>query len=284
MDAVMARKMHRTLEAYHGMIYLVPEATAAYQELGVSRDRYHVGYFASRAAAMGPVPGEVVVATFYNFHPSLVMSAVPGCWDLAPPDDWQRARRQAADAALHRLIGDAIDGSSIAEALQLARAAADACGPAGRPLFAGHASLDWPDRAHLALWHAITLLREYRGDGHVAALTEADVSPIEALLLHEGMGAIPPGVLQTTRSWSDDEWEAGRAQLRERGWMDGDELSTSGRRLREDLEARTDELAMAPWRVLGSDGCQRLRQLVRPLSKAIVDSGDLGPLTAARTR
>jgi hypothetical protein len=95
---------------------------------------------------------------------------------------------------------------------------------------------------------------------------------------------VPRGVLQATRSWSDVEWDEGRARLRERGWMEGDELSESGRRLREDLEHRTDELAMAPWQALGIDGCQRLRDLVRPLSKRIAESGELGPLTTARTR
>jgi hypothetical protein len=42
------------------------------------------------------------------------------------------------------------------------------------------------------------------------------------------------------------------------------------------VEDRTDELALAPWRHLGRDGCDRLRALVRPFSQAIVGSGSFG--------
>ena len=33
----------------------------------------------------------------------------------------------------------------------------------GRPLYAGHADLAWPDAPHLVMWHALSLLREHRG-------------------------------------------------------------------------------------------------------------------------
>ena len=91
--------MHRTLEVYHGMIYFVPEARVEYEALGLSSSDFFKGYFASRASAMGEVPGEVVVATFFNFHPDLVMGAVPSCWSVASAKDWQAARQRGADAA-----------------------------------------------------------------------------------------------------------------------------------------------------------------------------------------
>ena len=75
MDRTTARKMWRTLEPYHGMIYFVPEAVAEYDEIGLAPGR--MGYFASRSAAMGPVPAAVVVATFFNFHPDLVHGVIP---------------------------------------------------------------------------------------------------------------------------------------------------------------------------------------------------------------
>ena len=269
----LARKMHRTLEPYHGMIYFAPEAQSEYEQLGLPAGEYFEGYFASRSAAMGAVAAEVVIATFYNFHPDLVRAAVPSCWELATPAEWQAARRRGADRALRRMLGDALDAPEVSEAAASAREAAGACAPAGRPLFAGHTSLDWPDEPHLALWHAVTMLREYRGDGHVDVLVHADISPGEALLLHETSGMIPPGFLQPSRAWSDDEWEEARQMLRDRGWMDGDELSAEGRQVREDIERRTDELAIAPWIALGGTRCARLRELVRPLSKAIVAAG-----------
>src|SRR3954452_18989241 len=107
-DAVLARKMWRTLEPVHGMIYFAPSASAAYADLGV---KGQAGYFASRAAAMGPVPADVVIATFYNFHPSVVRQAIPSAWETAPPARWIDARLTAADVALREVLGDDAIGS-----------------------------------------------------------------------------------------------------------------------------------------------------------------------------
>ena len=83
MDHVTARKMHRTLEPYHGVVYFAPEPAAAYRELGL---RGRSGYFASRSAAMGAVEVDVVVATFFNFYPDLVRGAMDGVWDRVTPE------------------------------------------------------------------------------------------------------------------------------------------------------------------------------------------------------
>jgi len=173
------------------------------------------------------------------------------------------------------VLGAVVDGPEIAEAATFARIATEACSPAGRPLFAGHASLGWPAPPHLALWHAITLLREFRGDGHVSLLVGAGLTPCEALVLHQATGQLPAGVLQATRAWSDDEWASARHGLQERGWIDDDHLTEEGAIVRDEIERRTDELAMAPWDALGEHRCRRLRELVRPWSRAIVASGVL---------
>jgi len=276
MEPVMARKMWRTLEPYHGLIYFAPEGADAYAALGVTgRD----GYFASRAAAMGAVPAEVVIATFFNFNPELVRHAIPAAWDAAAPRDLVAARFGAADAALRRALGDAVDEPEVTRAAGLARVAADACSPHGRPLFAGQSSLPWPDAPHLALWHAISLLREFRGDGHIAALVDAQLSGLDALVLHAASSEVPRAVLQTSRGWSDAAWELAVAGLAGRGLVDGNGAFTdAGAALRQHIEDRTDTLALAPWEALGDDGCDELRGLVRPLSKAIVESGALSVL------
>ena len=274
MDPVMARKMWRTLEPYHGLIYFAPEATAAYEALGVMGSD---GYFASRAAAMGAVPAEVVVATFFNFNPEVVRSAIPKAWSAASPEQLVMARRSAADAALRRAVGGDLDTPDVARAAELARAAADVCTAPGRPLYAAHASLPWPTEPHLALWHAITLLREFRGDGHLAALVDAELEGIDALVLHAASGEVPRAALQTTRGWTDEAWHASVARLAERGLVDGDGTFTpEGLALRQHVEARTDALALAPWKAVRADGCGELRALVRPLSRAIVDGGAFG--------
>lgn len=274
MEALMARKMWRTLEPYHGLIYFAPEATAAYEALGVPG---FDGYFASRAAPMGAVPAEVVMATFFNFNPAVVRRAIPSAWEATTPERLLEARLGAADAALRRATGSSLDGPDVARAAELARQATEGCTAAGRPLYAAHASLPWPDPPHLALWHAISLLREFRGDGHIACLVEAGLGGIDALVVHAASGEVPRSALQASRSWGDDDWSASVARLQARGLVDADGAFTdTGTALRQHIEDQTDALALAPWAHLGEAGCDELRSLVRPLSKAIVGSGTFG--------
>jgi hypothetical protein len=267
----VARKMWRTLEPLHGMIYFVPEAPAGYAQLGLF-DRS--GYFVSRAAPMGAVTSAVVVATFFNFHPDLVARAMAGAWDRTTPADVLAVRLRAADLALRRILGDALDGAEMEEAAALSRRAAEACTPQGRPLAAGHLALAWPEAPHLQLWHAVSILREYRGDGHIAALVTEAVDGLQAAVAHAATGDVPREILQRTRTWSDEEWEGGEAALCGRGWLDAHgALTEAGRAHRQWVEDRTDALAMPPWEHLGPQGCERLRELARPLRRAVVDAG-----------
>ena len=272
MDLTTPRKMHRTMEPYHGMIYFVPEARQRYEALGLTGRR--MGYFASRAAAMGPVPAEVVIATFFNFNPDLVRRAIPEAWSLATPQAIIDARLVAADQALRRMLGTAIDGPEVAEAAALATLATGGCHPEGRPLYAAHAALTWPDEPHLALWWAQTLLREFRGDGHIAALVTEDLTGPEALVLHEASDAesLAAGVLQVSRAWPDDQWQATRDALASRGLLEGDgTITDAGSALRQRVEDTTDRLMLGCWERLGEDRCQRLRQLVRPVSRTVFE-------------
>ena len=274
-DAELARKMWRTLEPYHGLVYFTPHAAAAYAELGIhGRD----GYFASRAAPLGAVGPEVVIATFYNFHPPLIHHAIPAVWEQASPAEVLAARLAAADAGLREVLGDAIDGDDVIEAATLAETAARACTPGGRPLYAGHAQLPWPDEPHLALWHSITLLREYRGDGHIAALVTAQLDPCEALITHAAAdnSGIGPDVLQRSRAWPEEDWNAAKDRLSLRGLFDGARLTDEGNALRAQIEEQTDQGALGPWETLSTEDATRLRTLVRPWSRAISDSGVFG--------
>lgn len=281
MEPVVARKTWRTLEPLHGMIYFVPEAADRYAAAGVTDAR--AGYFASRAAAMGEVSAEVVIATFYNFHPDLVRRAIPHAWTEASPAALLAARIDAADAALRRALGTAVDGDAVQRAATLAKEAALVAAEhvEGRPLFAGHATLDWPGVPHLDLWTAQTMLREFRGDGHIAALTVEGLSGCEALVVHAASGEVPAAVLQGSRAWSDGEWTTTVERLSERGLVDGaGALTDEGRTLRESIEDRTDRLALAPYEALGEERCAELRELSRPLSRAVVDAGLLVPSRA----
>jgi hypothetical protein len=276
-DPVVARKTWRTLEPVHGVVYFAPEPAEEYERAGLAPGR--MGYFASRAAPMGTPPAETVIAAFFNFNPALVRDVIPAAWALADPARIVEARLTGIDRTLRRILGDAVASPGVAAAAELARAAAEtACEQLdGRPLFAGHAALPWPDDAHLVLWHAQTLLREFRGDGHIAALVTHGFSGIEALVTHAANGDVPADVLRATRAWSADDWVAAVEGLRSRGLVDAEGAFTdAGRTLRQSVEDLTDTLAAPAYMGLGDDGCAELRRLVRDISKQIVAAGDFG--------
>ncbi len=247
MDPVIARKTWRTLEPVHGAIYFAAEAREEYRAVGL--DDRMTGYFASRSAPMGAVNAEVVIATFFNFDPDLVRRSMDGVW--ATGGAARAARRTVAWRRPHdpnprrgvRRLGRDRRGRRPRRAAALA-----ACErPEGRPLFAGHASLPWPDEPHLVLWHAQSLLREFRGDGHIVALAVEGLDGCEALVTHAAAGDVSSDILRATRQRTGDDWLAAEERLRERGWLDPDLAFTElGRERRDWIEARTDELAARP--------------------------------------
>lgn len=257
------------------MIYFTPIAAEEYATAGVTKSR--AGYFASRSAPMGAVGAEVVVATFYNFHPGLVRHAMKGVWDATTPERLLEARFRAAGRALHMAFDDELIASTKFQATlaALRRAAAIACEhPQGRPLFAGHASLAWPDDPVLVLWHAQSLLREFRGDGHIAALTVEGLSGLDALISHAASGDVPAQVLRQTRAFSDDEWAAGVESMAVRRLVDATGAFTdAGRAQRDRIEDTTDRLAHAPFAALGADTCATLRNTGAELTQLVVAAG-----------
>ena len=275
----VARSTWRALEPVHAMVYFAKEAQEEYADLGLDvKANRAAGYFPARAAAMGRVGPGVVHATFFNFSRLAVEFGMAGCWDVTSPEQLVAARRRAADRALRRLCGDLLDDPGVAEAAALARTASEGCTPHGRPVYAAHADLPWPEEPHLQLWHAQTLLREHRGDGHIAALVIAGVTGLEAGVLHVVQGdSWTRGPLQKTRGYSDEEWEAAVAGLVRRGWLTAESTFTeAGAAARAEVERRTDELSLPAYEHLGEDGCARLRELARPLRSAVLEGGGIG--------
>jgi hypothetical protein len=268
-----SRRLWRALEPYHAVVYFAPESQAACTELGTRG--YWMSYFALRSAPLGAAPPELITAVFYGFAPRLVARAVPDTWKVASPQRFLAVRLEAVDAALHRLLGpDVLRSAEVAEAAELAREAALAAPTAGRPLGAANAALPWPEPAHLVLWHAQTVLREHRGDGHVAALLTADLDPVESLVLFAADIAMDPDWMRTRRGWTEDEWTTGVGRLVGRGLLDADgALTDAGRAVRAAVEERTDTLADAPLAALGDVRAARLAELATPLVQAIV-AGD----------
>lgn len=270
----LARTAWSALEPYHALIYFAPEGRAAYAAAGLKG--FWMGYFASRAAPMGAVSAHVVTATFFNFHPQMVARAIPDAWRFSTPERVLQARYQIADAALRRLLGEQITSAEVEEAAELAKQAALACPVAGRALFAAYCDVPWPTEPHLVLWHAATLLREFRGDGHVAALLAEGFDGCEAHVTLVGTGAVPRETIQPHRGWSNDEWEAAQQRLQQRGLLDEHaRLTSAGQALRQAIEDRTDLLARPPWEHVGEAKSARLISLARELSTAIVQQGGI---------
>lgn len=260
------------------MTYFAPETEQFLTAAGLTPGR--MSYFAGRSAPMGAVGAGVVAATFYNFNPALVARHVPAAWSLASPAALVEARFAAVDAALRRLLGDDVVGSAdVAEAAGLARRAAEACTGDGRPLAAAHMDLDWPTAPHLVLWHALTILREHRGDGHVTQLVGAGLSGLEAIITHTatGKGFVVP-FARASRGWSQEQWDAGVAGLVERGLLAPDtdtdlSLTPAGSDLRKGIEEGTARLAAAPWDHLGAEGTTRLGEIGGSLVRALLGAG-----------
>lgn len=271
----LGRTCWGALEPLHVVGYFAPETTQAYVDLGLHP---RLSYFAARSAAFGPVGPAVATATFYVFAPWLPAKALPAAWEIASPAAVQQARRDGVATALRGILGT----PDVSEALDLARRACEGLSAAGRPLYAAHSALAWPADELLALWHAATLIREHRGDGHVALLQSAGLDPVEALVIG-GLYSSNTEFVRTTRGWSEDEWSAAEGRLRDRGLLTADgALSEDGRALRQHVEDETDTHAVQGWAHLGADGCHRLYELAAPLRKRILDSGVLPAWIGAR--
>ncbi len=196
----LSRKAWSDLEALHVVGYFAPQVTQKYVDLGLDP---RLSYFASRSAAFGEAGPGLTVATFYVFAPWLVEAALPGAWKIASPAKLVEARRAGMSDALRDVLGE----PEVDEALGIAREVCSHLSPQGRPLYAAHAELPWPEDGLLALWHAATLVREHRGDGHVSVLLTNDVDPVEATVLG-GLWSGTTRFLQKTRGWSDEEYAA----------------------------------------------------------------------------
>jgi hypothetical protein len=267
-------RAHRAIEPLHNHVYFAPETEQHLTAVGLRPGR--MCYFAGRAAPMGAVGPGVVTATFYNFSPTLVARHIPRAWTLATPEQVVAARLTAARASLTRLLGglDAVAAPEVGELAGLMREACSVLTPEGRPLYAGHADQPWPEDPLLAMWHGASLLREYRGDGHLTALLRADLSGIESLISHTatGRGFTEPAA-KATRGYSDEEWTAGCALLADRGLLDDAGLTAAGEELRDRIEVETDVLSADPWLFLGPERTARVVELGKAFSARLVANG-----------
>jgi hypothetical protein len=265
-----ARSMWTLFEPVHAVIYFAPEARAAFEDAGLRG--FWRGYFAGRAAPLGPAGAAVVTASFFNFAPAFVARAVPAIWDLITPEDALQTRLAGAETALRSLLaGREAETAVAADLLWQAIGELDF---SGRVLAAANAALPVPDGASSGgsdfgrLWQAATLLREHRGDGHFAALAAADIDGCEAVALRCRMDLRREDI-QPVRGWTDQQWDSALARLADRGWVSADgQLTNVGQAAHDAVENATDQAAARPWARLDADAITELAGVLTPLAKA----------------
>lgn len=268
-----ALTLRRAIETFHAVCYFAPEVIQPYRDAGLHPWN---AYFAQRAAPLGSVSAAAVTATFYNFNPRLVERSIPSVWDHIPPARATELRLEGTVTAIRRLVPDLPDDAALTELGDVIRATNAELEYAGRPLAAAHVAIEPPEDPLASLWWAVTVLREFRGDGHVAVLVTEGVGPIEALITSSGYGDGTVEFYQKNRAWSLEEWEAGVDRCRSRGWIDGNgALTPAGSELRNRIEEATDRTMSSALDSLG-EHLDRVIDAIKPISREIYLNGGVG--------
>ncbi|MFY9916840.1 MAG: hypothetical protein WAL26_00360 [Mycobacterium sp.] len=274
-NPLLARRFFDRFEPVHAVTYFSPESRAAFDGLGYRG--FWMGYFAGRSAPLGVAPTDVVTALFYNFAPSRVAKALPAAWEVAPPGSALRAREDSAVATLRR-YGFTDDG--VRTAAELAANAARSAPLDGRALFAANAALPWPSEPLATLWHAVTLLREQRGDAHVAVLTSSGLSGRECNVLHAAAGRVPAEMIMRSRDYDENQWRQYQERLADRGLLHADgALTDAGAALKQHIEDTTDALALSALDALDDVEVEELFRALTPIARAVVAAGDVPAAT-----
>ncbi len=263
-----ARQMWECVERYHQLCYWAPEVRETGAAAGLRG--FWMNYFATRAAPLGPVPASVVESLFFYYAPARVRRAIPDAWSFSTPETVLSARYDAMDRALHRELGELARREAVNRCAETVRAACDAADPVGRTLFAGWASLDWPDEPHLALWHGCTLLREHRSGCHLIALAAAGLTGCEAVVSQVAVDEAPREWIEDEAGWSVTEAAAAIESLRLRSLVDASGRATpSGYTMRSEVEAMTDRLDGAHWTAIGDEAADRLLADMAPINAVL---------------
>jgi hypothetical protein len=269
----------RSIETAFSASVLHPAVLASLRALGADVNDVAEVNIVTRSAAMRTDNPAVVWAAFFNPHPGSIYRLVPSTWTRTSFDAVLAAQSDALDGPFAAATA-AMEPSDLAELAALCRIVTTTAieHTEGRPLFAGLASLPLPDADHLMVWHAARLLREHRGDGHIAALVVEGLGRIDALVTHAAaLPAFADG-LRRSRRWSVEEWRASMESLRARGWLTDDDAPTftpDGRARRQWIEDRTDALAAVAFAPIGADGIERVIAL-GTIFTAALESGGMG--------
>lgn len=263
-----ARKLRNLTEPLAAGVYFAPEAHQGYTALGLN---YFEGYFSSRGACLGRAPWSVIAAGFAAFKPAVVEQAITAAWSKSNPEELLAARERGATAQLERLVGPIAKPAEVERATELLLGLTKDIDPSGRALFAGLSALDPPTTPFGALWRAADLVREHRGDGHIAAWIP-HVDSTEITVMTELAWDIPPRTYVFTRGWSEADVDDAYERLTDRGLIAEGALTDAGADLREQIEQATDRTTRTVIERLTP--CRdELVALLAPWSAAMVEGG-----------
>ena len=265
-----ARQLRDAIEPIATICFWSEPAYDRYASLGLD---FLTGYVWSRASVLGEPEATVVAAAFGVFEPGLVAALYDTARKTAGLDDIRTAKQSGALDALRRVLGDP-DG--LGEAVEQLRRGVAAADPIGRPMHAGLTALPWPAEPLAQLWHACTVLREHRGDGHVAVYVAEGLTGLEANLLTELTVGWDPLAYTATRGWSPEAMQDGLNRLQARGLVADGALTDEGRRLRDRLEDRTDQVVQPVIDAIGDD-LPALIDRLAAWSQMITDHGWFPP-------
>jgi hypothetical protein len=270
----LARRMFDLVEPIGMIPYSAHEPNEAMFALGFTN--YWDTYFAGRAAPLGSsVPAEVVHALFYNFAPGEVARHIPKVWSTTTPEQAIAARQEGCVRSLRRICGDLVDTASFTRAVDLLTRAATSAPLEGRPMYAALRALPLPEQPVPRLFHAASLLREHRGDGHVTALMAAGIGGLEAhVLLAVDLG-MPARKFGRIHHLPSAQLTSLIDTMKARGLVEDEATFTpAGRQAKDRVEALTDELAAVPYDVLEPAEVDELAAALEPLAKRLVAARD----------
>jgi hypothetical protein len=261
----VSRRLRDLCEPIAGSVYFVPEARENYQALGL--EGFAEGYFISRGACLGNPSGEVICAAFGVFNPDIVLPAVEAGWTKTDPPTILDARERGATAGLERILGDA----DVSRPVAILRRVMESVDYAGRALFAGLRSLDFPEHPLAQLWRVCDYVRERRGDGHIAAWVSAGCPMIDISILTELAWGLQIGQYSPTRGWSTEQIEAAAASLEAKGYLRDGALTDDGKAYRRSIEQATDTGETTVVDALG-DEADELFASLEPLQEKVLEA------------
>ena len=275
MTPTLARRMFDLVEPIGVVPYSTDEPNETMFALGFSN--YWDTYFAGRAAPLGIVPAAVVDALFYNFAPGEVARHIPKVWRTTTPEAAIAARQAGCVRALERILGDHIGTPAFGRAAELLTKAAVSAPIEGRPMYAALRTLPIPDEVVARLFHAASLVREHRGDGHIAALMVEGVGRLEAHVLLALDMNMPAHKFGRIHHLPAEQLAAVIDGMRERGLIGDDGwLSDDGHAVKQRVESLTDVLAAAPYEILEPDELDELMRALEPLAALLLAAQDFG--------